>query len=56
MGRKPLPEEQRKENLTIRIPKYLVDFYKSKHNYNQYVLKVLEEYYKNVKKDNNLTK
>jgi len=45
MGRKPLPEEMRKELLTIRVPKYLIDKLKIEVNYNKLIEELLERYY-----------
>lgn len=44
MGRKPLPVEERKEKITIALPKWLIDELKEMTNYNEFILKaVLKE-------------
>jgi len=45
MGRKPLPEEMLKENITIRLPKYLIDLLKKELNYNQIIQNLIERFY-----------
>lgn len=48
MGRKRLPEENRKEMFTIRLPKKLIEKIKAHKAYTVIVEKILKEYfYKN---------
>ncbi|SFT00833.1 hypothetical protein [Paenibacillus sp. 453mf] len=47
MSRKRLPDEERKETLTIRIKKQLIDEIKKEKNYNRRIENLIEHYLKN---------
>lgn len=47
-----MPEHLKKENLTVRVPNYIVEYFKSHDNYNQLIEKILEEYYNKHKESN----
>lgn len=45
MGRKPVPEKERKELLTIRLPRYLIEKLRDIENYNNLIEKLLKDYF-----------
>lgn len=52
MGRKRLPDDLRKEHISIRLPKYLIDFIKKHFNFNNYIEDaVREKVEEDMKKD-----
>ena len=46
MGRKPLPDDLRKEKITISLPKWMIDELRKKDNYNQFICDVLSVHVK----------
>ncbi|WP_193774842.1 hypothetical protein [Vallitalea guaymasensis] len=52
MGRKPLPKEERKENISLRIKKKYKDELQKHENYNLILEKLIIDYLKKNKIDN----
>lgn len=46
MGRKRIPDELRKEKITIALPKWMIDKLKQKDNYNKFIFEVLSVHIK----------
>lgn len=46
MGRKPIPEDDRKQNITLRLTRKIIEKMRQEENYNAIVQKLLEEYFK----------
>ena len=46
MGRKPVPDDLRKENLNIVLPRWQIDKLKEIRGYNKIIEKLLEEFFK----------
>lgn len=47
MGRKRIPDDLRKEKLSIALPKWMIIKLREKDNYNQFIYEVLSIYLKN---------
>lgn len=43
MGRKPIPGELRKINITVRLPKWMVDDLKKQENYTKFIEDLIRE-------------
>ena len=50
MAKKIVPDELKRERVSISMPKYLADKLKSNKNYSHIVVKLLIEYFNKVEK------
>lgn len=46
MGRKPLPEDERKDRITIALPRWMINKLREIDNYNEIIYKILLKYIK----------
>lgn len=54
MGRNPIPEFMKKKKISIAIPKYLLEWLKTKGNSSEYIHKLLLLEYQKEEKDRKL--
>lgn len=46
MGRKPLPEGEKKEKITINLPGWMIEKLREMDNYNEFIFKILLKFIK----------